>query len=150
MTVNRIRRATAALGTTALVTAGIGAPPVRAAAHRTAPQQSRSAVLAASLGVSEAEVRSAMRTSAVPGTTSLASALAEQLGVDTADVQRVVDADRPKRGHRPDRTTLLASLVAGLRLDEALVSAAFDRVDAAKSAEHRARLAGLAAKLVQS
>ena len=144
MTAKRFRRATAALGTTALVTAGIGAPPANA---RAAPV--RQPTLAASLGITQDELQAAMAKDAPPPPRSLTEALADELGVDTADVQRVIDADRPKPGTNPDRTTLLAALVSGLHLDEAVVTAAFDRVDEAKSAEHRARIAGLAAKLAQ-
>ena len=104
-------------------------------------------MVAAQLGVSEAELQAAMRRSAVPVPRSLADVLADELGVAAADVRAIVDADRPKPGSKPDRTTLLPALVAGLHLDETVVTAAFDRVDAAKAAEHRARIAGLAAKL---
>jgi hypothetical protein len=84
------------------------------------------------------------RTSA---TRSLTELLAEELGVPVADVQRIVDADRPRPGSRPDRTTLLPALVTGLHIDEAVVTAAFDRAEAASAAEHRARIAGVAARL---
>jgi hypothetical protein len=133
MTKKRIRRA-AALGTTALVTAGLAAPPARATP------------VAASLGLSHDELRAAV-VEEPPKLTPLDEALAVELGVNVEDVREIVDADRTKPGSKPDRTTLLPALVSGLHLDESTVAAAFDRVEADKAADHRARIAGLVVRL---
>ncbi|HEX8159213.1 MAG TPA: hypothetical protein VF526_17645 [Solirubrobacteraceae bacterium] len=91
----------------------------------------------------------------------LARDLATALGVDVAQVKTILDANRPakpaqgarKKGkHRkPDSSKLVAALAGGLNLDQAIVQAAFDKIDAAHKAEHDGRevamYAALASKL---
>ena len=86
---------------------------------------------------------------------AMASELATALGVTTAQVQTILDANRPvrpaagtpgtrpPRGARPSNTKLIAALAGGLNLDEATVQAAFDKIDAAHQAEHAARDAAM-------
>jgi len=87
--------------------------------------------------------------------------LATALGVDVAKVKTILDANRPSRpvaGARkngepvkPNELKLVAALASGLNIDRATVQAAFDKLHAARKAEHDAResamYAALAAKL---
>jgi protein-disulfide isomerase-like protein with CxxC motif len=92
----------------------------------------------------------------------MASELASALGVSTAQVQTILDANRPARparpaagtqatrparGAKPANTKLLAALADGLNLDTATVKAAFDKIEAAHRAEHTAREAAMYAAL---
>jgi protein-disulfide isomerase-like protein with CxxC motif len=92
----------------------------------------------------------------------MAADLAAALGVETAKVQEILDANHPAkpaqgphggpgraRPAKPDNTALIAALASGLGLDEATVKAAFDKLEAAHQAEHKARDAAFAAALAK-
>jgi hypothetical protein len=90
------------------------------------------------------------------------SALAGKLGVTTSRLKAALEAIRPAkpaqrpqggpggaRPAKPDHTALIAALASGLNLDEATVKAAFDKLEAAHQAEHKARDTAFAAELAK-
>lgn len=144
--------------------------------HRGAPMMSTANLdaTAKTLGVSTIQLKAAVDASKpAKGSgdkpASMASELATALGVDVAKVQAILDANRPARPAagsapaagsgpaagseptgprpaRPDDSKLVTALATGLKLDEATVQAAFDKLDAAhKSADAARRTAMYAA-----
>jgi len=108
------------------------------------------AAVARTLDVTEARLRAAVQ-DARPADGprdrrgDFAAALAEALGVETADVQRVLEANRPERGPggprggRPGDGALVTALARGLSKTEAQVRAALEEVRQAHRAEHEER-----------
>lgn len=112
--------------------------------------------IATALGVSTADLKAALEanrpakpTGTDGGPAGFAADLATALGVETSAVQTILDANRPARPTskpakgskpaKPDQTKLIAALAGGLNLDEATVTAALDKLDAAHEAEHTER-----------
>ena len=123
----------------------------------------RLAALAKKLGVTTAPLRAAFEATRpdAPGRGDrrgdLAADLAAALNVETAKVQELLDANRPTRserrrparGERPGHAALITALAEGLSLDEAAVKAAFDKLRAAREADHDARHAAMVAALAK-
>ena len=133
--------------------------------------------LAEKLGVSTADLKTALAAvkpaKPAAGTKpakggrgpGMAADLATALGVETSAVQEILDANRPakpaagekpaagSKPAKPDHTKLVAALASGLNIDEATVTAAFAKLDAARGAEFAAALAaelGLSTEAVQA
>jgi hypothetical protein len=165
----RIRRLTALLGTAALVGGGglgvaraadpgstSGKPAQSAKRHHRGPSSAELSRLASKLGVTTARLRAAMQATRPAKPTGRrpdrGAALAAELGVDTAAVKEILDDNRPSRparGTPSDHTALAAALAEGLNLDEAVVTAALGKIEAARRAEHDARHAAMAAALAK-
>ena len=91
----------------------------------------------------------------------MAGELATALGVEVADVQAILTANRPAkpargtsgtrpaRGAKPSNTKLVAALASGLNLDTATVKAAFTKIEAARKDEHAAREAAMYAAVAK-
>jgi hypothetical protein len=110
--------------------------------------------IATKLGVTEAALQKAVE-DARPADTGKdrgadrAADLAKALGVETAKVQTILDANRPQRGdrgdrggpgpRRPDDTALVSALAKGLSKTEAEVQAALTKAEEAHRADHEAR-----------
>jgi hypothetical protein len=135
--------------------------------HRGGPVPSAAlAKIAKALGVSTADLRSALEANrpAKPagerGPQQFAADLAEALGVETSAVQEILEANRPPRPEarpaqgtmppKPDHTKLIAALAAGLNIDEATVTAAVEKLEAAHEAEHQAREAAMYAAVADA
>lgn len=83
------------------------------------------------------------------GPDGLAADLAKELGVDSADVLKILEANRPERPAtppapgeappKPNLSKLVTALASGLNKDEATVQAALDKLRAAHEAEHADR-----------
>ncbi len=174
----RIRKATAVVTAAALMGGG-GLGIAQAAsgtsasgdrpAHRQGGGPMSSATLAkiaARLGVTTTQLKAAMTaTRPAAGTdrrADKATELAAALGADVAEIQTILDANRPARpagarpargakpaGARPSNTKLVAALANGLDIDEATVKAAFAKIEAAHKAEHTARAATMYAALAK-
>ena len=162
----QISKLTATLVTTALLAFGAGGvaaaqPNSQSGSQgpRQGPTGAQTSTLAKKLGVTAAELRAAMAATR-PDRTSrrdrgdLAADIASALGEEKAAVQEILDANRPpepaqrpRPGTAPDHTALIEALASGLNLDEAMVTAAFEKLDAAREAEHEARHAAMAAAL---
>lgn len=131
----------------------------------TGPSTAQLQKLAAELGVTTAQLRTALesgrggfgekpRKGQRPGRGDLAAALAKELGVTESAVLTILDANRPakpkatragttppargQRPPRPDESKLVAALADGLKLDSAKVKAAGEKVHAAEEAAHDA------------
>ncbi|MCW2989923.1 MAG: hypothetical protein JWM73_517 [Solirubrobacterales bacterium] len=124
------------------------------------------AKIATTLGVSTADLKAALDANrpAAPagsppqgGPGDMAADLADALGVQTSAVQTILDANRPAkpatrpakgtRPPRPDATKLIAALASGLNLDQATVTAAVDKLDAAHKADRQAHETAMYAAL---
>jgi hypothetical protein len=163
----RIRKATAVLSAAALLGGGGlsaaqaasgdgGSRPARSGPGRGHVTSAQLAKIAATLGVSTAQLQAALtaarpaRPTGARGADGMAGELATALGVTTAQVQTILDANRPARpaagtrgtrpprGARPANTKLIAALADGLNLDTATVTAAFDKIEEAHRAAHTA------------
>lgn len=124
------------------------------------------AKLAAKLGVTEAQLKTALnaaRPSGKPPTgdrgAGLAADLASALGVSTDKVTAILGANRPPKptagtrpaaGIRPDTSGLITALSTGLGIDKAKVQAAFDKLDAAHKAKDTARETALSTALAKA
>lgn len=107
--------------------------------------------IAEKLGISTAELKSAItdvRKASRPNAgdrpdrgKALAAALATELGVSVADVEEILEANRPQRpqgrppqpGTRPDHSELISALVKGLGKTEPEVKAALEKAFAEHS-----------------
>ena len=124
------------------------------------------AKLAAKLGVTEAQLKTALdaaRPTGKPPTgdrgAGLAADLASALGVSTDKVTTILDANRPARpaagtkppaGARPDMSGLVTALSTGLGIDKATVQAAFDKLQAAHKTDDTARETAMATGLAKA
>lgn len=124
--------------------------------------------IADALGVSTADLRAALRASRPARDADgrrcdpeqFAADLAGKLGVEASAVREILDANRPARPTsppaegtppaRPDHAQLIAALASGLGIDPAAVQTAFDELDAAREADHRARETALYAALAEA
>jgi hypothetical protein len=168
----RIRRITTLVGTAALVGGGgLGVAQARESAgsstqSRQSTQRDRGptsaelSTLASKLGVTTAQLRNAMaavRPDKPSGSrrdrgADLARSLASELDVEASAVREILDANRPGRpvcGAKPDNSALIAALAEGLNREQSAVTAAFEKAEAAKRAEHDARHAAMAAALAK-
>lgn len=152
--------------------------------QRRGPSTAQLQKLASALGVTTAQLKTALQDirpakgerPARGDRTDYAAAIAAELGVETAAVQKILDANRPERparGAKPpkpptsassaakragkppkrDNTKLIAALASGLNKDSATAKAAVEKVDAAQKAkhdaEHKAREAAFAKALAE-
>ena len=124
------------------------------------------AKLAAKLGVTEAQLKTALtaaRPTGKPPTgdrgAGLAADLASALGVSTDKVTTILDANRPAKpaagtkppaGTKPDMSGLVTALSTGLGIDKATVQAAFDKLQAAHKADDTARETAMATALAKA
>jgi len=124
------------------------------------------AKLAAKLGVTEAQLKTALSASRPTGKpptgdrgAGLAADLASALGVSTDKVSTILDANRPAKpaagtkpaaGSRPDMSGLVTALSTGLGIDKATVQAAFDKLQAAHKAGDTARQTAMATALAKA
>lgn len=131
----------------------------RAGKHRGGPIPSSAlARIAETLGVSTADLRSALEANKPakpsgdqrPGPQQLAADIAEALGVDVAQVTPILEANKPPRPQgrpgpggapcpKPDHTALIAALAEGLGIEQSTVQAAFDKLESDREGEHEAR-----------
>ena len=126
------------------------------------------AAIAKTLGVTSAQLKASLDaskaakpTGAKPKGDGRATELASALGVDAAKVKAILDANRPakpaagtrpakgERPARPDQSKLITALATGLSLDEATVKAAFDKLGAARKANHTARATAMHAAVAK-
>ena len=117
------------------------------------PTAAQISAAARDLGVSATALRAAIqsartapRSGTRPDRGDHAAALARELGVKTADVRKILEADRPARSgdgsrpdRRPDHSDLIAALAKGLDVSEAKVRAAVNALATEHRAEHEAR-----------
>jgi len=124
------------------------------------------ATLAAKLGVTEAQLKTALtaaRPTGKPPTgdrgAGLAADLASALGVTTDKVTTILDANRPAKpaagtkpaaATKPDTSGLVTALSTGLGIDNATVQAAFDKLQAAHKAGDAARETAMATALAKA
>jgi hypothetical protein len=127
--------------------------------HGGALSTTQLAAIAGDLGVTTAQLRTALQASKpakpVDGAArgaGMATALAAALDTDVAKVREILDANRPAKPARasagtpkskPSNTKLIAALAGGLDLDAATVKAAFAKIERARKAEHDARQAAM-------
>lgn len=176
MSISRRSRTAAVLATAALVpvaAVGVGSAVAQtgdttSTAQRGAPVGARGhgpdiAKLAAKLGVTEAQLKSALDATRPTGKppagdrgAGMATGIAKALGVSTDKVTAILDANRPAKpatrpaaGTKPDSSRLVTALSAGLGIDKATVQAALDKQHAARKAEHTAREAVMATALAK-
>ena len=144
--------ATALLGGVGIATAADGG-----SGKRGGPPKVAIAKIATALGVTNAELKSALEANRPerpangerPGPEAFAADIAEALGVETSAVTPILEANKParpatkpKKGSRPpkpDHTALIAALAEGLSIDQSTVEAAFTQLEADRQAEHDAR-----------
>jgi hypothetical protein len=125
--------------------------------HRGGPSSAQLQRIASSLGVTTTQLKAAIDANRPAKPTGakgdrgagMAADLAAALGADATKVQAILEAGRPAkptsrpaagtRPAKPDHTKLTAALASGLSLDEATVTAALDKLEAARTAEHDAR-----------
>ena len=180
MTIPRRSRLVAVLATAAVIPAaaiGGGVASAQSGDTNTTTQSSRpqgprggpgvdTAKLAAKLGVTEAQLKTALaaaRPTGKPPTgdrgAGLAAALASALGVSTDKVTTILDANRPAKpaagtkpapGTKPDMSGLITALSTGLGIDKATVQAAFDKLEAAHKAGDTARQTAMATALAKA
>jgi hypothetical protein len=114
--------------------------------------------IAAKLGVSSAQLKTALDANrpakpAAGKKDGFAADLATALGVDKAKVQTILDANRPAKPAagtkptKPDHSALVTALASGLNLDESVVRAALDKLDAAHKADRGDHFAAIAKSL---
>jgi hypothetical protein len=158
--------ATAVILPTALV--GVGAATAQsstatAAAVQPGPGDHRGpdlAALAAKLGVTEAQLKTALDATrpagAKPGGdhgAGFATDIAGALAVSTAKVHAILDANRPAQppspGTKPNISGLVGALSSGLGIDKATVQTALARLQAAHEADHAARETAMATALAK-
>jgi hypothetical protein len=124
---------------------------------RGGPPKVAIAKIATALGVTNAELKSALEAGKPerpakgerPGPEAFAADIAEALGVEASAVTPILEANKParpttkpKKGSRPprpDHTALIAALAEGLSIDQSTVEAAFTELEADHKAEHDAR-----------
>ena len=166
--------ATAAVIPAAAVAGGVAS--AQSADTTTSTQSSRpagahgpgldTAKLAPKLGVTEAQLKTALDAARPTGTppsgdrgAGLAADLASALGVSTDKVTTILDANRPAKpaagtkpaaGSRPDMSGLVTALSAGLGIDKATVQAAFDKLQAAHKSNDTARDTAMATALAKA
>lgn len=113
------------------------------------------AKLAAMLGVTETDLKAALDTTRPSGTAmrgdrgaELAKDIAAALGVTTAQVRSILEAntptERPAPGTKPDQSALLSALSSGLGVDKATVKEVLDKLGAGHKAQHEARETAMA------
>ena len=112
------------------------------------------AAVATDLGVTEAQLGSAVQAArpqppAQRGA-DIAAAIAKELGVSQADVQVVLDANRPGHGPGHDDSALVDALVAKLSVTKAKAQAAVGAAEKAEQAEHQAREAAMYAAVAKA
>ena len=163
-------RKIAALISTAALMGGVGiatAADGASSGKRGGPPKPPIGKIATALGVSNAELRSALEankperpTGERPGPADFAADIAEKLGVETSAVTEILEANkparpaqRPQRGTKPpkpDHTKLIAALAEGLGIEQATVQSAFDELRTEHEAEHEARHQALYAAVAEA
>jgi hypothetical protein len=138
------------------------------------PDAAQLKTLADKLGVTTAKLKAAFAAvrpappaaGSKPREGDHAADLAKALGVETSAVQKILDANRPAKPNgarpapgsapapgtarpKPDQSKLIAALATGLKLDQATVQAAFDKLEASHRADHDARDTAMAAALAK-
>lgn len=123
--------------------------------------------IASKLGVTTAQLRAAMEATRPakpagerrgPGA-DRAAAIAAALGADVAKVTEILEANRPPRPTtlpaagtkppKPDQTALIKALADGLGIEQSVVKAALDKLEADHRAEHEQRHTAMVTALAE-